>query len=132
MLVFALVRLARMGARQDHGGFSGVIMAALVGVLLLSLSETVGTFSSTLFGASATNPLAYAAPPNTSGLSSIEIMGLTIVRVIGLVGFVRGLWYLKESGTKPDLLGHAFTRLIGGLLAMHLMLVLSILSSSGL
>lgn len=63
MLVFALVRLARMGARQDHGGFSGVIMAALVGVLLLSLSETVGTFSSTLFGASATNPLAYAAPP---------------------------------------------------------------------
>ncbi len=131
ILVFAFVRMARMGARNDQGGMGAVAMSALAGVLLLSLAASVSSVSMSFFGATATSSLSYANS-SASGSSALEVLGYTIVRIVGLVGFIRGLWYLKQSGDDPSVLGHAFTRILGGVLAMHFHTVMSILESSGL
>lgn len=131
MIVLSLVRLARLGARNEPGGLTAVGVGVLIGAMLLSLSATVGSLSSTFFGSGTSSPLAMAMP-QASGLSTNEILGFTVVRLIGLVGFVRGLWYLKKSGDDPSLVGHAFIRIIAGVIALHLHLILTILRNSGL
>lgn len=131
ILVFAIIRMMRMGARNDHGGLGAVAMAALAGVLLMSLSASISAVSTTFFGSGAVSPLAYAVPSDTGGMSSLEVMGLTAVRLIGLIGFIRGLWYLKQSGDDPSVLGHAFTRIIGGMIAMHFHQIILALEASG-
>ena len=131
ILVFAVVRMMRLGARNDQGGMGAIAMAALAGVLLMSLSASISAVSTTFFGSGSVSPLAYAVPSSASGMSSLEIMGLTAMRLIGLVGFIRGLWYLKQSGDDPSVLGHAFTRIIGGMLAMHFHAIIVTLESSG-
>ena len=131
ILIFAFIRMARMGARNDQGGMGAVAMSALAGVLLLSLAASVSSISTSFFGAAATSSLSYATT-SAPGSSALEVLGYTIVRVVGLVGFIRGLWYLKQSGDDPSVLGHAFTRIAAGVLAMHFQTVMSILESSGL
>ena len=129
MLVFALIALIRHQGRGQQGGLGAIAMSALVGILLLSLHATIGSMSATFFGSGVTNPLAYATPQGVSTLSSVDIMGLTIVRIVGLIGFVNGLIYLKRAGQDPSLLGHSLTRITGGLLAMHIVTVIHMASA---
>lgn len=120
VLVFAAIRIVRIGrSGGESGGLGGVVMMALAGVLLLSIMQSIGAVSTTFFGAGGVSPLAYATPQSTAGLSSLEILGLTIVRLVGLVGFIRGLWFLSRTGDDPSVAGHAITLIVGGMLALH-------------
>lgn len=107
---------------------AGIITA----VLLISLSSTISAFLMSFFQVdetvAASEIFAYApemlAPLDHEQARSVLIALLRVVQFIGLLGFIRGLLMCNRSVTahSPGLLGFGIAHLIGGTLAMNIVM----------
>lgn len=103
----------------------------VVGAMLIYLPTAVDIMMMTTFG---TDSL-MAYPGNDKGLFATTMNAVfLIVRFIGLVSFVRG-WVLlaqsaSQSGSQPGSFGKGVTHIIGGALALNIVLFVKVMSNT--
>ncbi len=111
---------------QEHGVL-GPVVEFFVGVMLLYLPSTIRTGLSTFWVT--TNPYAYVT--STSDQYSTFINSCySIMQIIGIIAFIRGLIILKKVGggrAQQESFGKALSHLAGGILCMNLYNTLQVL-----
>lgn len=108
----------RMAMNKEHGIW-GPIIELLVGCSLLYLPTTIRAGLNTFWVT--TNPYAYETAADSS--SSFMQTAFTIVQLIGVIAFIRGLMMLNQLGSQqasPQLLGKAAAHLTGGILCINI------------
>ncbi len=116
-----------------------VIAHWVIGAFLLGLPAVVGASLETLFmtstAAQPTEIFAYAPEAMQSmtndNARSIVVALLRIVQIIGLIGMIRGLFLLNAAPVHPGsgLVGKGATHLIGGTLAINIVVFVGMIES---
>lgn len=104
---------------QEHG-VSGPLVEFFVGVALLYLPSTIRSGLSTFWVT--TNPYAYLTSTTDQYTTFINAC-YSIMQLIGIIAFIRGLIILKHVGggrAQQESLGKAAGHLIGGVLCINL------------
>ncbi len=148
--IVLIIRGIMIAARSDAGqmaslaygdrSIAAIVLGHLVvGFLLIALPQTVMTSLATLFGdgeqVSPTMIFAYAPellePASTEAARKLIIALLYVVQFIGLVGLVRGLFLLNQAPQHPGsgLVGRGVTHLVGGALAMNIVVFVGMIES---
>lgn len=137
----AIVFESRAAGLSPMGtSYKGPAVSFFIGSLLISLSATISAFLMTFYrqdqAVAASEIFAYAptiAESLTHDVTSRAIIGLLrFVQFIGLIGFVRGLFILNmasNTGTIGET-GRGITHLIGGTLAMNIVVLLGMFEVS--
>ena len=123
-----LVKTAQEGPRGPTG--MGTLITFISGMALMSLGQSMGTFTTSLFGdgqmknftvLNASVAGALTAPEQQQLINVIGSV-LMFVSLVGFIAFIRGLFLLKAvaDGNQQHSLTQALTFLLGGALAVNL------------
>jgi hypothetical protein len=141
LLMVASVRAAMRTASEAGGrqSWSGPIVKAVLGTAFIALPTTIATLVTSFFGspdiADPREALAYA--PNMLSVfegdqakQTIAAL-LTIVQLVGLIGFCRGLLLLNAltNGSPNASLGAGLAHVFGGTLAINITALLGVFDS---
>lgn len=121
--VYAL-KIYGEGRTQMSGSTSlkGPLLYFLVGTALMFFPTTKGVLMQTIFSYSQEEPLSYVQNP----VIGDQVMGviLQFVQLVGLIGFVRGWFYLAQlaspGGSGQHSFGKSMTHIFGGILAINI------------
>ena len=107
------------------------LILLLVGAIFFYIPSGIGVLLNTTFGSD--NPLSYsdwAAAGTINSQTAISILNL--VRVIGLMTFIKGWFVLSKSGggQQGNGMGKALTHIIGGLLAINIVGTMNVVTST--
>lgn len=131
-IILLLVGINRLTKRMEEGPRGpaglGTMMTFLASAALFSFGDTMGTFSSSLFGNTQVMTNALIDPTvitNATDASKIEavveaVMGF--VMIVGYIAFIRGWLVLKSfaDGAQGATLAQGLTFLFGGTIAINL------------
>lgn len=97
----------------------GPLINFLTGVALIWWPVMLDSVTYTFWGT--TSPMEYE-PSFDSEYQEVWVVILNIMRVVGLIAFVRGWYYLTRIGEQgaQGMLGKGLTHIIGGVLAYHM------------
>ncbi len=133
-----LIKTAQEGPRGPTG--MGTLITFLTGAALMSLGQSMGSFTSSLFGNNTMRNFVDLSAPVQAALSAAEekqlenVIGsvMMFVSIVGFVAFVRGMYVLKAvaDGNQQHSLTQAFTFLLGGALAVNLGDVINMIQST--
>ena len=122
-----------------RGGMWKVVGHFVIGALLIAVPGTIETSVATLFKSPEIQEpsmiFAYAPemlePASTQAARRIIVSLLYVVQFIGLVGLVRGLFLLNQATSHPGqgLVGRGATHLVGGALAMNIVVFVGMLET---
>ena len=138
-LMLILIAALRMLKHSDSFGkgsspvAAGTLMTFMAGVILLQLPSWLDAVSTSIFGTGKTPTsavLGYGSPDAT--LDELLQAVFTIVALVGLVAFIRGLFVLRAcSDGKPSATaGSAAMHIIGGAAAWHIVAVIDALQQT--
>ena len=139
-ITFTLIGLFRL---KKYGQQTVMMMAAanigepmiflFVGISLVYMPSLFKSMTQTFWGANVTGILSYQTDASTSTQRS-EAVGpvLQIVRVIGLVAFIRGFALLTRLAgqAQPGVLGKAVIHIVGGTLAVNIYATIDIINQT--
>jgi len=140
LILFGISRVTRSyqeGARGPTG--IGTIMTFLSGGALLSLSEMMGAFSTSLFGGATasitpqlTGDVAQAVGQNAQIITTTISAVVAFIGIVGWIAFIRGWFVLKAvaDGSQQASITQALTFLFGGALAVNIGDVVNAISAS--
>jgi intracellular multiplication protein IcmC len=100
---------------------SGPLITLAVGGGLIFLPTTVDVGMATIFGTASTSPI--SIPTDITGDEDLLNAVVAIVKVVGIVAFIRGMIMLNNvggQGAQPGTMGKALTHIVGGLLAINM------------
>ena len=128
------------GLSPMSASYKGPVVSFMIGSLLVSLSATIAAFLMTFYrqdqAVAASEIFAYAptiTEPLTHDVTSRAVIGLLrFVQFIGLIGFIRGLFILNMAGNGGAIgeTGRGVTHLIGGTLAVNIIVLLGMFEGS--
>jgi hypothetical protein len=125
------LQAAHAGARHGamgRGSMFMVIMTFFCGVLLLNFPTWMDTLAMTLFNSSSEQSLSYTAPSHEG--SSYVTFAVRFVRIIGVIGILRGILLLRASAADSKVFFKAVTHLIGGILCVNIVQFLNAIGTS--
>ena len=138
-LMLILIAALRMLKHSDSFGkgappvAAGTLMTFMGGIILLQLPSWLDAVSTSIFGTAKTPTsavLGYGNPD--ANLDELLQAVFTIVALVGLVAFVRGIFVLRAcSDGKPSATaGSAAMHIIGGTAAWHIVTVIEALQQT--
>lgn len=121
-----------MSSNTDMGE---VIKVFVAGTLLLFIPTTINVFESTLFGSYVPHTLCYQCNSHTvtNRYEALAQIVIIVVRIFGLIAFVRGCMMLASAGQNSNpnsSLGKALTHIVGGALLINLHATVSVFFST--
>lgn len=113
---------------QEHS-ITGPLVEFFVGAAMLYLPSTIQTGLSTFWVAP--NPYAYLSSPTDQYTTFINAC-YSIMQLIGIIAFIRGLIILKKlgAGRTQDTLGKALAHLTGGVMCINMYTTLQMLEAT--
>jgi intracellular multiplication protein IcmC len=123
-VVSALYKLKELG---DHRSMmsqsmdiSSPIIKMFVGAGLIWWPTLIDVTTYTFWGTS--SPLSYQ-PSHGYELDSVIEVAFEVFRLVGIIAFIRGWYYMAKSGeqgAQQGMVGKGLTHIIGGILAYHM------------
>lgn len=114
---------------QEHS-ISGPLVEFFVGISLLYLPSTIRSGLSTFW--ISTNPYAYVSSATDQYTTFINAC-YSIMQLVGVIAFIRGLLMLKAAGggkAQQGMLGKAAAHLVGGIMCMNIYNTLQVLQAT--
>ena len=129
LVVSSLIRFASAG-RSRQGGMGASVMMLISGILLVNFAGFMDSISYSMFARASTHSLiAYTGSiGHVSG--PMVRLALNIVQLVGLYGVIKGVLLLSRAGSDAKALGPAFTHIIGGTIAVNIVVFLGVLGST--
>lgn len=137
VLLSGMLKLKKYGQMtvfmMSHAELVGPLSRILVGTLLIYTPYAIDTVLGTLWqDATVSDIQGYPASTSTG---SASLMGpvFTIIQVIGLIAFIRGMLKLTkagEQGTQPGTIPSAFMLVFGGVMCMNIVETLNTVRST--
>lgn len=106
---------------SSGGGLKAPMIYLIIGAIFLFLPTLMDSLMTTLWGySSVINPMSYVAVGSLSSATNIAVFGL--IKIIGLISFIRGWFLLSQLANQPQpgIVSKAIAHIIGGLLAMNI------------
>lgn len=106
---------------SSNASLKGPLISIGIGTLLIFFSATFDTLIATIWGSAGV--MSYADPGSTNQLARITYVMVEIIRLLGLIAFIRGwmiLSGLSSQSHPPGLVGKGLTHIIGGVLALNI------------
>ncbi len=97
----------------------GPIIRMMVGAAFIWWPTLIDVTTYTFWGTS--SPLSYQ-PSFGYEVDTVIEVAFQVIRLIGLIAFIRGWYYLIKSGEQGQqgMMGKGFTHIVGGILAYHM------------
>ncbi|MHB8408953.1 MAG: hypothetical protein ACYDHY_12820 [Acidiferrobacterales bacterium] len=128
LVISGLVRFTY--AHRSREGIAGAALRWFAGILLLNLPSLLNMLTLSVFNQQAPTSALQYAPSGGSALSVETRFVVVAATIIGLVGVIRGLVLLAGAAAEPRNTGRAMTHIIGGILAVNVTAVLSMIGQS--
>jgi intracellular multiplication protein IcmC len=98
---------------------SGPIMKMMIGAGFIWWPTLIDVTTYTFWGT--TSPLSYT-PSFGYEIDSVLEVAFEVIRLVGLIAFIRGWYYLIKSGEQggQGMVGKGITHIVGGILAYHM------------
>jgi hypothetical protein len=134
MMGFILIMIG-IGAFIGNGRHQGVnakgpIYALASGTLLLNITSTLDLFASSVLDKESETGLGYTAPGGDDPTALYITFAVYIVMLVGFYGVVYGCILLKRSADDGRQLTSSITHLVGGTMAVNIVVFMKMLAAS--
>ena len=132
----AVLKLKKFGQNSQmaasHPSLLGPIMNLFIAAALFFLPLTLDTLINTMWGYDYNSVKSYI-PTSNSNWDALMLPVVIIIRIIGLIAFIRG-WVIlgraTSEGAQPGTIGKALTHIVGGILGINIVGTITILQNT--
>ena len=132
----AVLKLKKFGQNSQmtasHPSLLGPVMSLFIAAVLFFLPLTLDTLINTMWGYNYSGVLSYLSTSSSTWDSLIQPV-ILIIRIIGLIAFLRG-WIIlgraTNEGAQPGTMAKAFTHIIGGILGINIVGTVTVLQNT--
>lgn len=132
----AVLKLKKFGQNSQmtasHPSLLGPIMNLFIAGALFFLPLTLDTMINTMWGYDYSGVKSYLSTSSSTWDALIQPV-IIIIRIIGLIAFIRG-WVIlgraTSEGAQPGTIGKALTHIVGGILGINIVGTITILQNT--
>ena len=132
----AILKLKKFGQNSQmaasHPSLLGPIVSLFIAAVLFFMPLTLDALINTMWGYDYSGVKSYLSASNSTWDALIQPV-IIIVRIIGLIAFIRG-WIIlgraTSEGAQPGTVGKAFTHIIGGVLGINIVGTITVLQNT--
>lgn len=133
----AIMKLKKFGQNSmmstSHPQLMGPIVHIFIASALLFLPLTLDSILNTFWGYDYSSVKSYISTSGTSNWDAMIQPVILIIRIIGLIAFIRGWIILARTateGAQPGTFGKAVTHIVGGVLAVNIVGTITVLQNT--
>lgn len=132
----AVLKLKKFGQNSQmsasHPSLLGPIVSLFIAAVLFFMPLTLDSLINTMWGYDYSGVKSYLSTSNSTWDALIQPV-IIIIRIIGLIAFIRG-WIIlgraTSEGAQPGTVGKALTHIIGGVLGINIVGTITVLQNT--